>query len=105
VRAKGLGTLKKSLDLKSAGMLLSNYDATNMAPTQKDEPFLLSKRRRHFKTHERSWNKHDLGHQKTTMEARTSSKLVDWIGVKPRVNYQAATNEDIEDLVFAALVF
>jgi hypothetical protein len=45
----------------SAGTLMQNYDAINVAPTQKEKPLLSSKRRPHFETHWRSWNEHKLG--------------------------------------------
>jgi hypothetical protein len=40
----------------SAGTLVQNYGATNVAPTQKDKPLLSSKRGTHFQTRKRSWN-------------------------------------------------
>jgi hypothetical protein len=47
----------------SVGTLVQNYVATNMAPTQKDKPFLSLKRKPHFQTSKRSWSKHKLlGH-------------------------------------------
>jgi hypothetical protein len=62
------------------------YGATNVAPTQKDKPLLSSKRRPHFQTHKGPWNEHKLGHvsrwgpkRKTTVLARASSNLLDWI--------------------------
>jgi hypothetical protein len=72
----------------SAGTLVRNYDATNMAPTQTDN-HLSSKRTSHFQTHKRSWKEHKLGHASwrgpkpsTPLLARTSSNLLDWTGFK-----------------------
>jgi hypothetical protein len=68
----------------SAGTLVRNYGATNLAPTQKDKPLLSSKRRPHFKTRKRSWNEQKFGHgsrggpkPRTTVLARTSSNILD----------------------------
>jgi hypothetical protein len=67
----------------SVGTLVLNYSATNVAPTQKDQPLLSSKRRPHFQTHKRSWNEHKLGHKsrqgskpRETVLARTRNKLL-----------------------------
>jgi hypothetical protein len=43
------------------GRCVLNHSATNVAPTQKDQPLLLSKRRPHFQTHKRSWNEQKCG--------------------------------------------
>jgi hypothetical protein len=40
-----------------------NYGATNVAPTQKDQPLLLSKRRPHFHTYKWSWNDKKFVHE------------------------------------------
>jgi hypothetical protein len=44
----------------SADKLVLTYSATNVAPTQKDQPLLLSKRRPHFKTHKWSWKEKNV---------------------------------------------
>jgi hypothetical protein len=73
----------------SAGTLMRNYNATNMGPIQRDKPLFLSKRRPHFPTYKRSWNEHKLGHgsrraskPRTTVQARSSSNLLDCAGVE-----------------------
>jgi hypothetical protein len=45
----------------SAGTLMRNYGATNVAPTQEDRPLLSSKRRPRYRTRKRSWNEYELG--------------------------------------------
>jgi hypothetical protein len=45
----------------SACALVLNYGATNVAPTQKDQPLLSSNRRPHFQTHKQSWNEQKFG--------------------------------------------
>jgi hypothetical protein len=67
----------------SAGVLIRNYGATNVAPTQKDKPLLSLERRPHLQTHKRSWNERKLVHgsrrspkPRTTVLARASSNLL-----------------------------
>jgi hypothetical protein len=67
----------------SVGTLVLNYGATNVAPTQKDEPLLSSKRRHHFETHKRSWKEQNFGHgsrrgpkPRTVVLAKASSNLM-----------------------------
>jgi hypothetical protein len=64
----------------SAGKLVLNYGATNMAPTLKDTPLLSSKGRPNLQTHTRSWNEHKLG--------RGSRR-----GSKPKTSVLAKTNK------------
>jgi hypothetical protein len=68
----------------SAGTLMLNYGATNMAPSQKDEPILSSKRGPHFRTNIRPWNEQKFGYSyrrspkpRITMLARASSIILD----------------------------
>jgi hypothetical protein len=42
----------------SAGVLMRNYGATNVAPTQKAQLLFSSKIRLHFQTRKWSWNEH-----------------------------------------------
>jgi hypothetical protein len=41
-----------------AGILMLNYSATNMVPTQKDKNLLLPKERLQFQTYKQSSNQH-----------------------------------------------
>jgi hypothetical protein len=45
----------------STGTVVRDFDATNMAPTQKDKSLLSSNGRPQFQEHKRSWNEHKLG--------------------------------------------
>jgi hypothetical protein len=49
----------------SAGILMINYNATNVVPTQIDQPLLSSKWRPHFPTHKPCWNEHKFAHVPT----------------------------------------
>jgi hypothetical protein len=67
----------------NAGTVILNYEAKNMAPTQKDQPLPSSKRWPRFQTHERTWNEQKYGHvprgdpkRRISMLARPSSKLL-----------------------------
>jgi hypothetical protein len=67
----------------SAGTVVLNYGATNMAPAQKDQPLLSSKRTSYFQTHKSSWNERKFGHEsqrdpkpRISALARTSSNLL-----------------------------
>jgi hypothetical protein len=69
----------------SAGTVVRNYVATNVARNQAYQPLLSSKNRLHCQTHKRFWNEHKLGHRsrrvskpRTTVLARASSSLLDW---------------------------
>jgi hypothetical protein len=75
----------------SAGELVQNYGVTNVAPTQKDKPFLSTKRRPHLQTYKPSWNEHETGHgfqpgskPKMAVLTRASSNLLDWTGLFDR---------------------
>jgi hypothetical protein len=61
-----------------------NYSATNVLPSQKDQPLLSSKRRPHFQTCKLSWNEQIFGHgsgwglkPRTALLVRASSSLLD----------------------------
>jgi hypothetical protein len=63
---------------------VQNYEATIVAPTQRDQHLLSSKGRAYFQTHEWSWNKLNFGHMswrclklRTILLARNSSNLLD----------------------------
>jgi hypothetical protein len=63
----------------SADKLVLNYSATNVAPTPKDQPLLLSKRRLHFKTNKWSWKEQKYVHAsqpRMNVLAKASSKLL-----------------------------
>jgi hypothetical protein len=69
----------------SADALVRIYGVTNVAPTQKDKFFLLSKRRPQLQICKRYWKEHKLAHgsrwgwkPKTSVLARTSCSLLDW---------------------------
>jgi hypothetical protein len=79
----------------SAGALVRNCCATNMAPTQKDKPLLSSKRRPHFQTHKRSWNERKLGHASRRVSKPTTTVLAraeDWVS---RVVRQSPASKDV----------
>jgi hypothetical protein len=46
----------------NAGTLVVNYGAMNVAPTQKDQHLLLSKRKPHLLTLQWSWSEQKFGH-------------------------------------------
>jgi hypothetical protein len=52
----------------SAGIFVLNYGATNVTFTQKDRPFLSSKRRPHFQTYKWPWNEQKFGHGSRNQE-------------------------------------
>jgi hypothetical protein len=68
----------------SAGSFVLNYGATNLAPSQKDQSPLSSKRRSHLKTCKWSWNEQKFGHgsqggskPRTTLLAKASRNILD----------------------------
>jgi hypothetical protein len=67
----------------SAGTLMRNYGATNVAPTQKDKPLLSFKRPR-FQTYKPCWNEYKWVptelETKISVLASASSNLLDWTG-------------------------
>jgi hypothetical protein len=71
----------------SAVKLVLNYGATNVTPTQKDQPLISLKRRPHFQTHTWSWNDHKFTHgsrrgpkPRTTVLARASIMCFQQLG-------------------------
>jgi hypothetical protein len=42
------------------GTVVLTYGATNVKPTQKDQPLLSSKRMPHFEIYKRSWNEQKI---------------------------------------------
>jgi hypothetical protein len=68
---------------ESVGTPVRNYGAINMAPTQKDQPLLSSKRKPHFKTHKLHWNEQKFDHgsrrgpkTRTTVLAKAGLRIV-----------------------------
>jgi hypothetical protein len=69
--------------LRECGYTRAEYGTTNVAPTQKDQPLLSSKRWPYLQTRTWSWNEQKFGHKSTrgpkpgtTVLTRTSSNLL-----------------------------
>jgi hypothetical protein len=73
----------------TSGTHVRNYGAINVAPTQKGQALLSLKRRRpHFQTLKRSWNKQKVRHEargdqkpRTTVMVRARSNLLQYFFV------------------------